>query len=92
MDEYIRKQDALNAIKNSELGLEYDEVEAVPCINIRESPKGNWIRSRPFAILLKNCVDSVRCPFCGAHINERVGELWRFCPGCGAEMTGEQHD
>lgn len=49
--------------------------------------QGQWKHSSPFTILLKNSTDSVRCPFCSAHINERIGEHWRFCPGCGAELA-----
>jgi len=52
--------------------------------NDRETVK--WQRSQGFTIFMKNCTDSVRCPLCGAHINERIGEVWHFCPGCGAAM------
>ena len=50
-------------------------------------PTAKWLRSQSFTIFMKNCTDSVRCPLCGAHINERIGETWHFCPSCGTRMA-----
>ena len=61
-------------------------LKSMPSQSVSERRSGRWKRSSAFAVLVKNSTDSVSCPFCGAHINERIGEVWHFCPRCGAEM------
>ena len=84
MAEYIKKEDALKAIKESELGMEYDAVEAIPIADVVERKRGKWDEAwldhqycgcRPRAIYCSNChiVSAFKTP---------------FCPNCGADNRG----
>ena len=42
MAEYIRKVEALWAIKDSELGMEYQAVEIIPAADVRKNVHGEW--------------------------------------------------
>ena len=61
-------------------------IETLPNRAADGRKKGTWLKGSSFTVLMKNSIDSVRCPLCRAHVNEREGENWKYCPGCGAEM------
>lgn len=52
--------------------------------------KGEWDDSGRYKFA--NGGKAIRCPFCGACINEEEYDLyvWNFCPYCGSDMRGEQ--
>lgn len=75
MARYIDVDAALNAIKEAELGCEYEAVEAVPTADVVERKRGEWIIQD----------GAVCCSECGEPNME-----WNFCPNCGADMRGEK--
>ena len=52
--------------------------------------KGEWDDSGRYKFA--DGSKAIRCPFCGACINEEEYDLyvWNFCPYCGSDMRGEQ--
>lgn len=87
--ELIKREDALEAIKNAELGQEYDEVEKVPSVDAVPVVHGHW-------------TESDKCSVCGfmADIDYEYDTLlhykgeyaWNYCPNCGARMDGERRE
>ena len=93
MRELIDKQEALEAIKNAELGQEYDAVEAlIPVQDWR--PKAVWISlGHQMGFLKHPCSEDFKCSNCG-YVLYSLFELHhpKTCPECGAEMTGTDNE
>lgn len=56
-------------------------ISDVPSAEVRENVRGKWNRNGQTAYTCSNC--SAICSF---------GNSYRFCPWCGADMRGENHD
>ena len=80
MDEYIRKAEALWAIKDSELGMEYQAVEAIPVADVRENIHGEWNQITWTTYECSNC--GVLWSWDGTQKENGMN----FCPNCGADM------
>jgi len=57
--------------------------------------KGRWLATKveagdPFDGNSVYCFDVFRCSECGAHFD--VSEALNYCPNCGADMRGANHD
>ena len=88
MDEYIRKQDALDCFhtwvdKYGDVNLpddmpEYRAIENLPAADVVERKKGKWIHFSK----------SDKCSVCGYDTGKYEAPTW-FCPKCGADMRGE---
>ena len=74
----------------------------IPTAGVRENVRGEWeqvtVRNKDHDDLKAiEAVASMRCPYCHRWNNEvylygNPTEMANFCPSCGAEMRGEQHE
>lgn len=81
MAEYIEKEQALQAIKDSELGMEYDAVEIVPAADVQPVVYGYWIQEedRDFHWHCSECKYTISCGL----------REFKYCPSCGAKMRAK---
>lgn len=79
MARYIDADAALNAIKEAELGCEYEAVEAVPTADVVERKRGKWMSLNGW----------ITCSECGCEPPNETNIESDFCPNCGADMRGE---
>ena len=78
MVEYIKREDALNAIKTAELGEEYEAVEGVRAVDVEERKTGKWLRTP---------THWVYCSECGKEPPNETNATTPYCPWCGARMV-----
>jgi len=78
-------------------GVWKDTIDAMPTIEERKT--GRWIdsgiHSRTFDIFgVRTWASRMMCDQCGfvTHAIEGRMEQYNFCPNCGADMRGENHD
>lgn len=92
MADYIRRDDALFALRKAERGgsmtaltrLEraYAEIRELPAADVAEVVHGKWENGNPI------------CPVCGGNkFKDLDADIWcdwqpDFCPNCGAKMDG----
>lgn len=92
MADYIRREDALFALRKAERGgsmtaltrLEraYAEIREMPAADVAEVVYGQWENGNPI------------CPVCGENkFKDLDADIWcdwqpDFCPNCGAKMDG----
>ena len=92
MADYIRREDALFALRKAERGgsmtaltrLEraYAEIREMPAADVAEVVHGKWENGNPI------------CPVCGENkFKDLDADIWcdwqpDFCPNCGAKMDG----
>lgn len=92
MADYIRREDALFALRKAERGgsmtaltrLEraYAEIREIPAADVAEVVHGKWENGNPI------------CPVCGGNkFKDLDADIWcdwqpDFCPNCGAKMDG----
>nr|DAE49983.1 MAG TPA: flagellum export protein [Caudoviricetes sp.] len=92
MADYIRREDALFALRKAERGgsmtaltrLEraYAEIREMPASDVAEVVHGKWENGNPI------------CPVCGENkFKDLDADIWcdwqpDFCPNCGAKMDG----
>lgn len=60
-----------------------DMVKNFPAADVRENVRGEWTMLDPDEYLL---------PFRCSHCNRNSENKYDFCPNCGADMRGEEHD
>ena len=87
MEDLIKRQDALEAVRWGESYLTArDKIAQLPAVR-PERKKGKWIGIDDFPH------DTWECDQCGGIVedDDRI-EDWKFCPNCGADMRGEQHE
>lgn len=85
MAEYIRKVEALWAIKDSELGMEYQAVEIIPAADVRKNVHGEWKQVDWTTYECSNC--SALWSWEGTQEENEIN----FCPNCGADMRRENN-
>lgn len=96
-DEYIKREDAIDIVKNLkrfscfgddgfvEIPMVYCELMQVPSADVAPVRHGHWIKNDPHCdglAFLWNCSK------CGAESEEG----YRYCPACGARMDGDEND
>ena len=99
MADYIRREDALFAIRKAERGgsmtaltrLEraYAEIREMPAADVVEVVHGEWLRSDDDW----NSLTTIQCSCCGEEwcfeTDDDVSLLnYKHCPNCGAKMDG----
>lgn len=96
MDEYIKRQDAIEAIKNSAPELVYynrdeavDAVNAVFAADVAPVRHGKWEGTADGYADGQLVYDIWNCSECGFDADGAEEEpQWKFCPCCGARMDG----
>lgn len=92
MADYIRREDALFALRKAERGgsmtaltrteRAYAEIREMPAADVAEVVYGKWENGNPI------------CPVCGENKFKNLdADIWcdwqpDFCPNCGAKMDG----
>ena len=94
MTDYIRREDALFALRKAERGgsmtaltrLEraYAEIREMPAADVAEVVHGRWIKDD---FLSDDVNNAEKCSQCGELIGW-FGNLPNYCPNCGAKMDG----
>lgn len=94
MADYIRRDDALFALRKAERGgsmtaltrLEraYAEIREMPAADVAEVVHGRWIKDD---FLSDDVNNAEKCSQCGELIGW-FGNLPNYCPNCGARMDG----
>ena len=94
MTDYIRREDALFALRKAERGgsmtaltrLEraYAEIREMPAADVAEVVHGRWIKED---FLSDDVNNAEKCSQCGELIGW-FGNLPNYCPNCGAKMDG----
>ena len=90
MSDYIKKEDAVNTIRNAFTGMTADTLELrindIPSADVAPVRHGRWIDEEPTVI---------KCSACGEEFNDEIVYMTypynnlRYCPGCGAKMDLE---
>lgn len=103
MADYIRREDALFALRKAERGgsmtaltrLEraYAEIREMPSADVAEVLHGEWLRSDDDW----NSLTTIQCSSCGEEwcfeTDDDVSLLnYKHCPNCGAKMDGGCED
>ena len=83
MDDYISRQDAINALENTDCELlpeEWDmltdSIMCIPAAPVREVKRGRWITEKRSMTIYPH-----RCSECGASQRAK----YDYCPSCGAD-------
>lgn len=103
MADYIRREDALFALRKAERGgsmtaltrLEraYAEIREMPAADVAEVVNGEWLRADDDW----NSLTTIQCSLCGEEwcfeTDDDVSLLnYKYCPNCGAKMDGGCED
>ena len=92
MTDYISRQAAIEALA----GWNISEIvlAPVPAADVRENVKENWIKRVDYLDYGLIEFEGVECPACGFRIwkNDYENIEFKFCPCCGADMRGNNHD
>ena len=103
MADYIRREDALFALRKAERGgsmtaltrLEraYAEIREMPAADVAEVVHGEWLRADDDW----NSLTTIQCSLCGEEwcfeTDDDVSLLnYKYCPNCGAKMDGGCED
>ena len=87
MTEYIKREDALRAVKHAwAKGIEPSEyIEDIEAADVAPVVHGQWEQTEyPF---MTECDDCSECGF-----RTVFGNGWNYCPNCGARMDGGKDD
>lgn len=87
MDEYIKRDDALQVIESCAgwsrpLESAYEDIQAIPAADVAPVVHGKWEN------VPGNGVYDTICTYCGFHLGIRFYPS-EYCPNCGAKMDKE---
>lgn len=90
MSEYIKREDAINAVKMLYGGFgAMANINAIPSANVREIKRGQWSLDNIIFTdsdgVSRSGMRGYKCSECGGFC---IGES-NFCPNCGADMREE---
>lgn len=95
MDEYIEREAAYETIMSEPPDAHYpqwyaDKIKAIPAADVATVRHGRWDSSGKYRFQIDNSV-AVRCTECGCSLTEQEyrGNVWNYCPVCGANMDGD---
>lgn len=93
MDEYIKREAALNLFSGEPLRIHYPDwyakkIKALPTADVAPVVHGRWDDSGRYTF--PGGSTAVRCTNCGCALTESEYHLnnWNYCPVCGAKMDG----
>ena len=94
MDEYIKREEAIDAVKHAwSKGLEPSQyIETIPAADVDQARHGLWDDTGRYTFTDGSL--AIRCTECGAalHLDEWEKYNWNYCPNCGAKMDGESDE
>ena len=94
MDEYIKREEAIEAVKHAwAKGLEPSQhIEIIPASDVAPVRHGRWNDTGRYTFADGSL--AIRCTECGAalHSDEWQKYVWNYCPNCGAKMEGESDE
>ena len=87
MDEYIKRESAIEAIMSDPPDAHYqswyaEKIKAIPADDVDPFRYGRWKCHGDCGV--------TECSVCGWSIEEYVGD-YAYCPNCGAKMDGDDH-
>lgn len=81
MDDYIKREDALNTFSNAFYSGLAAKIKSIPSADVAPVRYGKWIKISPAGIY--------ECSECGKNVMTSDIEAYEHCHGCGAKMDGE---
>ena len=91
MDEYIKKEDAMEIVKRTsgDYAAAFSEIRKLPAEDVAPVRHGRWVneRSRIKMYYAEYCYD---CSECGQPTGYGRYPISSFCPHCGARMDEEE--
>ena len=85
MSDYIKRDDAINMVRNTFTGMTADTLELrindIPPADVAPVRHGHWIKISPAGIY--------ECSECGKNVMTSDIEAYEYCHGCGAKMDLE---
>ena len=91
MDEYIKKEDAMEIVKRTsgDYAVAFSEIRKLPAEDVAPVRHGKWVneRSRIKMYYAEYCYD---CSECGQSTGYDRYSRSSFCPCCGARMDEEK--
>ena len=87
MTEYIKREDALRAVKRAwAKGIEPSEyIEDIEAADVAPVKHGQWKQ-------VSKANRAVKCTACGFTTDSARARMYRYCPDCGAKMDGGKDD
>ena len=87
MDEYIKRESAIEAIMSDPPDAHYpqwyaDKIKAIPVADVAPVVHGRWIEQEKYTFGVM-----YDCSICRDRILDN-GHSWNYCPNCGARMDG----
>lgn len=82
IDEVLNARDySLNSAEKVAFSLVYRKLRELPTADVAEVKRGYW-KGKPIA-----GYSAIRCSVCNTVFFRQKG-TWKYCPNCGAEMSG----
>ena len=94
MIEYIKREDALNALKIARgyCPCAYGEIKRLPVADVAEVRHGHWGKELPYKSVGGEYKKALICSECNSFFVSDGNKPWQmhnFCPNCGAKMDKE---
>ena len=86
MDEYIKKEDAMEIVKRTsgDYAAAFSEIRKLPAADVAPVRHGRWIEKDKYSF-----GTFYDCTICGNCILDS-GHSWNYCPNGGAKMDEEE--
>ena len=98
MDDYIKREDAINTVRNTFTGMTADTLELrindIPSADVAPVWHGRWVRGDKITMfdLMGKIADGryYTCQCCGfmKFVFDEHDSQYNYCPNCGAKMDG----
>lgn len=98
MTDYIKREDAVRAIKESKvfalLSTRFfieDLIKDIPAADVIEQKHGKWVDTEPHLEDWQQRKNGMAyyCSVCGHRAGKNKHRTYKYCPWCGAKMDGE---
>lgn len=86
MTDYISRQAAFEALEKR--GVSTTNISRVPIADVRENVRGEWRTTHLDHIAMGERPKILYCSVC----NQCIAYPTNYCPNCGADMRGNNHD
>ena len=83
MADYIERE-LIAGLVDAHGNVHYEDIEGIPSADVRENIHGHWVG------IDDDPCETFECDVCGFVFDEWIGgDLYNFCPNCGADMRGD---